>query len=97
MIADGLCAIDVVHKPGFTDDGARISQFLDAARAIIIHCVGEENGIDGGYVGDIGMWTVYQNIAICCLLFRFSLVGRKHKSLCSLRSYLTSLLRKTPL
>ena len=61
-IADGLCAIDVVHKPGFTDDGARVSQLLDGARAIIIQCVGEKSGIDGGYVGDIGMLRLPRTI-----------------------------------
>ncbi|KAL6717249.1 hypothetical protein ACLMJK_005164 [Lecanora helva] len=53
--ADGLCAIDIVHAPGKTDDGARVSQILDAAHRISVACLGKNGGIDGGYVGKLGI------------------------------------------
>lgn len=72
LIADGLCAIDIVHKPGATDDGARLSQFLNAAQAILNKRIGKRSGIDGGYVGGIGM----------CILLRRNILRPDVSSQC---------------
>ena len=53
-IADGLCAIDVVHSPGASDGGARISDFRAAALDVLVNCVSDNYSVNGGYVNHIG-------------------------------------------
>ena len=55
--ADGLCAFDILLKPGVISDWASYRDISNAANRVFITChqAGFE-GQQGGYIGGVGMF-----------------------------------------